>query len=72
MEVEDQAALGRLHKVMPHVLDNFQVYLSELSLEDLQGSPGLERVSEALLLRVNAAIRPAKVRDVRLVEVLVQ
>jgi hypothetical protein len=38
----------------------------------LQGSAGFDRVSEALLLRVNASIRPANVRDVRLMEVLVQ
>lgn len=72
LEVEDEATLGRLHTVMPRVLDNFQVYLSELGLEDLQGSAGFDRVSEALLLRVNASIRPANVRDVRLMEVLVQ
>jgi flagellar FliL protein len=70
--VEDEATLGRLNSVMPRVLENFQVYLSELDLEDLQGSAGFDRVSEALLLRVNASIRPANVRDVRLMEVLVQ
>ena len=57
---------------MPRVLDNFQVYLAELDLEDLQGSAGFDHVSEALLLRVNAAIRPAEIRHVRLMEVLVQ
>jgi flagellar FliL protein len=65
LEVEDEATLGRLNSVMPRVLENFQVYLSELDLEDLQGSAGFDRVSEALLLRVNASIRPANVRDVR-------
>jgi flagellar FliL protein len=72
LEVGDEATLGRLNSVMPRVLENFQVYLSELDLEDLQGSAGFDRVSEALLLRVNASIRPANVRDVRLMEVLVQ
>ncbi len=72
LEVEDEATLGRLNSVMPRVLENFQVYLSELDLEDLQGSAGFDRVGEALLLRVNASIRPANVRDVRLMEVLVQ
>ena len=72
LEVKDEATLGRLNAVMPRVLDNFQIYLSELGPEDLQGSAGFDRVSEALLLRVNAAIRPAQIRDVRLMEVLVQ
>lgn len=72
LEVEGEAALERLHTVMPRVLENFQVYLSALDIEDLSGSAGLDRLSEELLLRVNAAIRPAKVLDVRFMEMLVQ
>jgi flagellar FliL protein len=72
LEVEDQATVERLQTAMPRVLDNFQVYLSALDIEDLSGSAGLDRLSEELLLRVNASIGPAKVRDVKFVEVLVQ
>ncbi len=72
LEVEDEATVDRLHTVMPRVMDNFQVYLGELAFEDLSGSAGLDRLSEELLLRVNASIRPAKVRDVRFIEMLVQ
>ncbi len=72
LAVEDEATVDRLHTVMPHVMDNFQVYLSELALEDLSGTAGLDRFCEELLLRVNAAIRPAKVLDVRFIEMLVQ
>ena len=72
LEVEDEATIERLQTVMPRVMDNFRVYLRELALEDLSGSAGLERLSEELLLRVNASIRPAKVLDVRFKELLVQ
>lgn len=72
LEVEDEAAVERLHTAMPRVLDNFQVYLSALDIEDLSGSAGLDRLREGLLLRVNAAIRPAKVRSVKFLEILVQ
>ena len=72
LAVEDEATVDRLHTVMPHVMDNFQVYLSELALEDLSGTAGLDRFCEELLLRVNGAIRPAKVLDVRFIEMLVQ
>ncbi len=72
LEVEGEAALERLHTVMPRVLENFQVYLSALDIEDLSGSAGLDRLRDELLLRVNAAIRPAKVRDVTFMEMLVQ
>lgn len=72
LEVEDEATVERLHTAIPRVLDNFQVYLNVLDIEDLSGSDGLDRLSEELLLRVNAAIRPAKVRDVKFMEMLVQ
>ncbi len=72
LEMEDEATIERLKEVMPRIVDNFQVYLRELRIEDLSGSAGLERLREELLLRVNAAIRPAQVRDVLFKEMLVQ
>lgn len=72
LELDDEATIDRLQTVMPRIIDNFQVYLRELRIEDLSGSAGIERLREELLLRVNAAIRPAKVRDVLFKEMLVQ
>ena len=61
-----------LDVVLPRIVDNFQVYLRELRIEDLQGSAGLQRLREELLLRVNASTKTAKVRDVLFKEMLVQ
>ncbi len=61
-----------LDGMMPRIVDSFQIYLRELRVEDLQGSAGLQRLREELLLRVNAAIAPAKARDVLFKEMLVQ
>ena len=72
LELDDEATIDRLQTVMPRIIDNFQVYLRELRIEDLSGSAGIERLREELLLRVNAAIRPAEVRDVLFKEMLVQ
>ena len=72
LELDDEATIERLQTVMPRIIDNFQVYLRELRIEDLSGSAGIERLREELLLRVNAAIRPAEVRDVLFKEMLVQ
>lgn len=58
--------------VMPRIIDNFQVYLRELRLEDLQGAAGIYRLREELLVRVNAAVRPARVNDVLFKEMLIQ
>ncbi len=58
---EDGAKIG---DVMPRVTDTFQVYLRELRADQLQGSAGLLRVREELLARINAAVRPVRVKDV--------
>ena len=57
---------------MPRIIDNFQVYLRELRVEDLQGSAGMLRLREELMMRVNNAVKPAKVNDVLFKEMLVQ
>lgn len=66
---EDQA---RIEQALPRVIDNFQVYLRELRIEDLQGSAGLQRLREELLLRVGMAAHPVEVRDVLFREMLIQ
>lgn len=72
VELDDEASVERLRTVMPRIIDNFRIYLRELAIEDLSGSAGAERVRQELLLRVNAAIRPARVRDLRFKEMSVQ
>jgi flagellar protein FliL len=72
LEVENEAMLAQLEALLPRVVDNFQVYLRELRVEDLNGSAGLYRLKEELLVRVNTAIKPHKVNDVLFREMLVQ
>jgi flagellar FliL protein len=62
----------RIKAVMPRIVDNFQVFLRGLRIEELQGSHGLYRVKEELLVRVNAAANPVNVKDVLFKEMLVQ
>ncbi len=58
--------------MMPRIIDNFQVYLRELRVEDLKGSAGMYRLREEMLIRVSAAVAPAKINDVLFKEMLVQ
>ena len=62
----------KVEAVLPRIIDNFQVYLRELRVDDLQGSAGMLRLREELTARVNQAIKPAKVNDVLFKEILVQ
>lgn len=72
LELESALDLPKLQTVLPRIIDNFQVYLRELRVEDLKGSGGMYRLREELLLRVNAAVAPARINDVLFKEMLVQ
>ncbi|MEQ9327802.1 MAG: flagellar basal body-associated FliL family protein [Rhodospirillales bacterium] len=72
LELNAQEDVPRIEQVIDRIIDNFTVYLRELRQEDLQGSEGIYRLREELLIRVNAATRPTRVRDVLFKEMLVQ
>ena len=72
LEVEKKEYVPMVEKLMPRIIDNFQVYLRELRIEDLRGSIGMYRLREEMLLRVNTAAAPAQVNDVLFKEILIQ
>jgi flagellar protein FliL len=72
LELEQQSDVALLEKMMPRVIDTFQVYLRELRIEDLQGSAGLHRLREELLARVNKVAQPVVVRDLLFKDMLIQ
>ncbi|MBM3952714.1 MAG: flagellar basal body protein FliL [Rhodospirillales bacterium] len=72
LEVEKKEFVPVIEKLMPRIIDNFQVYLRELKIEDLRGSIGMYRLREEMLLRVNTAAAPAQVNDVLFKEILIQ
>jgi len=72
LELAKPEDLLRVKAMQPRIVDNFQTYLRDLRVEDLQGAQGLFRLREELLLRINAAVAPAKVTDILFQEMLVQ
>lgn len=72
LEVDREATLAQLEEKQPRIIDNFQIYLRELRIEDLNGAAGMFRLKEELLQRVNTSIAPAQVKDVLFREMLVQ
>ena len=72
LELEAVTDQPRVEQMLPRIVDNFQVYLRELWIEDLQGASGMHLLREELLTRVNAAVKPVKVSDVLFKEMLVQ
>lgn len=72
LELDDPLALPNIERLVPRVIDNFQIYLRELRPEDVSGSAGLYRIKEELLYRINTAVQPSKVQDVLFKEMIVQ
>ena len=72
LELENEADKAAVEAVMPRVIDQFQTYLRELRVEDLQGSAGIYRLQMELLFRVNNAAHPVEVKDVLFQEILIQ
>lgn len=56
----------------PVIVDQFQSYLREQEVQDLQGVTGVERIRQELLNKVNSVISPYTIRRVLLKEFLVQ
>ncbi len=57
---------------MPRILDNLQVYMRELRVDEVQGSTGMFRLKQELLMRINRAVDPVRVSDILFTEMLVQ
>ena len=72
LELPGESQIPHIEEKMPRIRDTFEVYLRELRQEDLQGSAGLYRLREELLLRINKIVYPSKVNDVLFKEILVQ
>lgn len=72
LEVAGEPTAEGVRRLMPRIMDSFQLYLRALSLEDVQGATGMQRLKEELGARVNLAVAPARVASVLLKEMLVQ
>jgi flagellar FliL protein len=72
LEVEGKDNFNALLKFTPKIKDAFQLYLRELRPEDVQGSVGLYKLKEELMIRVNKIIYPAYINDILFKEILVQ
>lgn len=72
LELNSEADATEVQKVLPRIQDEFQTYIRQLRLEDIRGSQGMYRLKEGLLLRVNQATTPVKVRNVLFKDIIIQ
>lgn len=72
LELDENEDIVTLERLLPRVIDHFQVFLRELRVDDLNGSAGIYRIKEELLRRVTIAVYPVEIRDVLFKEMLIQ
>ena len=72
LEVDGEPVAEEVKTLMPRVMDSFQAYLRALTVDEVSGPGGLQRLKEELTARVNLALEPTRVDDVLIKEMLVQ
>jgi len=72
LEIDRESFRADIQAKMPRILDEFNVYMRELRPEDLDGASGIFRLKEELLMRINQAVAPSRVKDVLFQEFVVQ
>ena len=73
VELQNQKELEMLMILRPKIVDQFQVYLRELTTEDLSAAEGgLQRLRTELILRVNAITTPLQIKDILFKDMLIQ
>lgn len=64
LELESEDDKQAIELLMPAIMNDFQVYLRSLRPDDLEGTKGLTRIQEELLVRINQSIAPKRIRRI--------
>ncbi len=72
LEVASDEVAARIESLMPRIMDGFQLYLRALTVDEVNGAGGMQRLKEELAMRVNLAVQPSRIDDVLVKEMLVQ
>jgi flagellar FliL protein len=72
LALDDKTDQPRVQAYIPRVIDVFQTYIRQMTVEDVTGVPKIQLLRQELLTRINTALEPAHVDDVLFRQVLVQ
>ena len=72
LETASEEAAMRIEALTPRIMDSFQMYLRALTVDEIKGSTGMQRLKEELMARINHAVAPERVDDLLVKEMLVQ
>lgn len=72
LQVSNEREKEQINNFIPLIIDQFQTFLREMDVTDVQGSAGIERIRQELFTRINQIIAPFKVKEILVREFLVQ
>ena len=72
LELDDASLVPTFEQLRPKIISEFNVFLRELRVEELNGSEGTYLVREELYRRISDVVAPTPVRDLLIVKMLVQ
>ena len=61
-----------IKQYIPLIVDQFQTFLREMNVADIQGASGIERIRQELLIRINQLVKPHKILEILVKDFLVQ
>lgn len=72
LELKSKEDIAAIESQMPRIKDAFNTYLRELRREDLQGSAGVYRLKNELMLRLQKTLTKGEVKDILFREIIIQ
>jgi flagellar FliL protein len=72
LQIANEKEREHINYFVPLITDQFQTFLREMDVEDIQGAAGIERIRQELLIRINQVITTFKVKEVLVKEFIVQ
>ncbi len=72
LEVIGKTNHDMVTKMMPKIMDIFQTYLKELRKNDLDGSFGIYKIKDEMMLRINSILYPAKIEAILFQDFMMQ
>jgi flagellar FliL protein len=72
LEIASAQDLATIQDQIPRIKDAFNAYLREIRKEDLEGSAGMYRLENELMLRLEKLFGKDKVKDILFREIIVQ
>lgn len=72
LQMKQESDRAALDAIVPRIIDGFQNYMRDLRPEDLNGSMGIYRMRDELLLRAAALASPIQITNVLFKEMVIR